>query len=382
MPRRGDNIKQLPNGRWQASYRRLDGRETAKTFDRLVDARRWRREGLASRDRGEYLDPKAGRVTVAEYGERHRAAQLHHRSTTARHVELVLRLHVYPYIGDRPMNRVTRSDIQSLVKRWVEDGAAPRTIQTRYTFMSPLFRVAVRDDVIRKTPCDRIRLPEIPPRDMKTLTAEEVRSLADAIEPRYRALVLLGYGCGLRISECRGITEDRINWFASEILIDRQLDARPPYPLIPLKNSKRCPSRVVPLPQYVHEALSRHIEVYGLGQRGLVFTAPQGGPAAVGTVGRSLRDARLRVGLPGGSFTFHALRHSYATELIANGVSETDVAELIGDTVTMVHKIYGHPSVDFRKRARQAMEGAWEAPVTPVADSARTASVTKLSDQR
>jgi integrase len=381
MPRRGENIKQLPNGRWQASYRKLDGKETAKTFDRRVDAARWRREGLAAKDRGEHIDPKLGRVTVREFGEQWRTAQLHHRPATARVAEMVLRLHVYPHLGDRPMNRVTRSDVQALVRRWVGDGAAPNTVRGRYACMSSLFRAAVKDDVIRKTPCDGVRRPEVPRRDMKTLTAEEARALADAAGPQWRALILLGYGCGFRISEAFGLTEDRINWFAGETLVDRQLSVKPPYPLIPLKNSKRCPSRVVPMPRYVHEALSRHIEAYGLGERGLIFTAPRGGPVGRGgTTSYMFRAACRKVGLPD-SVTFHTLRHSYATELIASGVSETDVAELIGDSVAMVHQVYGHPSVDFRKRARQAMDAAWTAPAA-VADPSRTASVTQLPDQR
>jgi len=380
VPRRGDNIKQLPNGRWQASYRRLDGREAAKTFDRRVDAARWRREGLAARDRGEYLDPKAGRITVREYGERWRAAQLHHRLRTRTVVEPALRLHIYPHIGDQPMNRVTRSDIQALVKLWVEEGAAPHSVRNRYSIVNAVFRAAVKDDLIRKTPCEAIKLPEIPRGDIKTLTADEVRALADAYAPRHRALILLGYGCGLRISEARALTEDRINWFAGEILIDRQLGIYAPYPFGPLKNSRQHPKRIVPMPQYVHEALSRHIETYGLGERGLAFTAIQGGPVT-GRYSYDFRIACRKAGLPD-SVSFHTLRHSYATELIASGVSETDVAELLGDTVAMVHKVYGHPSIDFRKRARQAMQGAWDAPATPVADSSRTASVTQLPDQR
>jgi integrase len=380
MPRRGENVKQLPNGRWQASYRKLDGNETAKTFDRQADARRWRREGLAAKDRGEHLDPKAGRVTVREFGERWRAAQLHQRPSTAAHLEATLRLHVYPHIGDRPMNRVIRSDIEALVKLWVEQGAAPGTVRhTRCSYLGAMFRAAVKDDVIRKTPCDGIKLPELPPRDMRVLTTAEVRGLADAVDPRYRALILLGHACGLRVSEAVGLTQDRINWFAGEILVDRQLGSRKPYPFAPLKNSRRCPSRVVPLPQHAHQALSRHLEAYGPGDRGLVFVTHRGGPTSGTHVSNIFRPAALSAGLPGG-VSFHTLRHSYATELIAQGVSETDVAELIGDSVAMVHQVYGHPSADFRKRAREAMQAAWDAPQTPVADSSRTAGLGQVYD--
>jgi integrase len=385
MPRRGENIKQLPNGRWQASYRKLDGRETAKTFDRLLDARRWRREGLAAKDRGEYVDPKLGRVTVREFGEQWRTAQLHHRKTTSQLVESVMRLHVYPYIGDKRMNRVLRTDIEALVKRWVADGAAPTTVgSSRFVVLRALFKAAVRCDVIRKSPTDGVKLPEVIDAKITPLTAEQVEALASAIDPRFRALVLLGNGCGPRISEARGLTEPNISWFTGEIAITQQLSDRAPYPLVPLKNSKRRPSRVVPMPQYVHEALSRHIEVYGLGERDLVFTSPRGGPMAASKISAPFRAACRKTGLPD-SVTFHTLRHSYASEALAQGLSTVEVAELIGDSVAMVEQTYGHPTVDFNKRARLALEAAWasRSTATPaVADASRTAGLTQVRDLR
>jgi integrase len=385
MPRHGENVKQLPNGRWQISYRKLDGKEIAKTFDRKVDASRWRREGLAARDRGEYIDPRAARVTVRDRGEQHRTSQLHHRELTSRHVEGVLRLHVYPHIGDKPISRVLRTDIEALVKRWVADGAAPRTIRnSRFAVVQTLFRAAVKDGLIRKSPCDGIKLPEIVATKIVPLTAEQVEALADAIDPRLRALVLLGYGCGTRISEALGLTEPNVGWFTGEVAITQQLGPRAPYPLVPLKNSRRRPSRVVPMPQYVHEALSRHIEVYGLGERDLVFTALRGGPLNASRGGLYFRAASQRVGLPD-SVSFHTLRHSYASEALVQGLSTVEVAELIGDSVAMVEKTYGHPTVDFRKRARLAVEAAWASrqdAVPAVADAARTAGLAPVRDLR
>jgi integrase len=385
MPRHGENVKQLPNGRWQASYRKLDGREAAKTFDRLVDARRWRREGLAAKDRGEYVDPKLARVTVRDRGEQWRTSQLHHREASRRIFETALRLHVYPYLGDKPVNRVTRSDIEALVKRWVEDGAAPGTIRgSRYPVVRALFAAAVKDDLIRKSPCVGIKLPEAVAAKLVPLTAEQAEALADAIDPRLRALVLLGYGCGTRISEALGLTEPNVSWFTGEVAITQQLGSRKPYPLVPLKNSRRCPERVVPMPQYVHEALSRHLEVYGLGERALVFAAPRGGPVTGANASVPFRAACRKVGLPD-SVTYHTLRHSYASEALVQGLSTVEVAELIGDSVAMVEKTYGHPTVDFRKRARLALEAAWTGrqTATPaVADASRTAGLAPVRDLR
>lgn len=58
---------------------------------------------------GTYVDPKAGDVTVREYAEQWRAAQVHRPSTQA-HVETMLRRHVYPALGDRQLSSVRPSD--------------------------------------------------------------------------------------------------------------------------------------------------------------------------------------------------------------------------------------------------------------------------------
>jgi hypothetical protein len=83
---------------------------------------------------------------------------------------------------------------------------------------------------------------------------------------------------------------------------------------------------------------------------------------AQATAGRFFRLACRHVGLPD-SVTFHALRHSYASERLAQGLSTVEVAELIGDSVAMVEEIYGHPIVDFKKRARVGPGGGLGVPL-------------------
>jgi integrase len=377
MPRHGANIKQTSGGRWQASYRKPDGKEISRTFDRFEDAKRWRREGLQAKDNNEWRDPKASQVTVRDYGERWRKAQLHHRPTTRRAVETVLRTSVYPHIGDLPIGRVARSDVQALVKRWEADGAEPSTIRdARYKWLRALFLAAVTDDVIRRSPCTTVSLPEVVEARPVPLSPAEVWRLAEAIDPRLRAMVLVGYGLGLRVSEARGLTRQAVDFLGRQVAITAQLGPSRPYPLQPLKNSRRSPSRVVPAPAYVLEALAEHIRRYGTGERELLFCGARGGPLSVAMVSGPFRMACSKAGL-GGEVTFHTLRHSYASEMLAQGLSVVEVAELIGDTVEMVERTYGHPTTDFRKRARLAVEAAW----TPVAESLRSVEAVQGRDQ-
>lgn len=110
------SIKKRENGQWRARYSDEGGREHSRHFTRKVDAQRWLDETTASVVTGQYVNPKAGQVTVREYAEQWRAAQAHREGTVVQ-VEGILRRHVYPVLGDRPISSVLPSDVQSLVKR-------------------------------------------------------------------------------------------------------------------------------------------------------------------------------------------------------------------------------------------------------------------------
>jgi hypothetical protein len=74
---------------------------------------------------GQYVDPKAGRVTFREYAELWRLAQVH-RPTSQVHVETMLRRHAYPFFGEDPISAILPSEIQAWVKRLSTGGRRGR----------------------------------------------------------------------------------------------------------------------------------------------------------------------------------------------------------------------------------------------------------------
>jgi hypothetical protein len=60
------SIRRRPDGAWRARYRDDAGKEHARHFARKVDAQRWLAGVQASIVRGDYVDPRAGRITLAE----------------------------------------------------------------------------------------------------------------------------------------------------------------------------------------------------------------------------------------------------------------------------------------------------------------------------
>jgi integrase len=65
--------------------------------------------------------------------------------------------------------------------------------------------------VLARSPCRRVPLPKVEREEMRFLTPAEVAALADAIAPRYRALVLVGAYGGLRIGELAGLRRCRVD---------------------------------------------------------------------------------------------------------------------------------------------------------------------------
>ena len=149
------NIAKRPDGRWRARYRDATGKEHARHFARKVDGQRWLDEVTTSVLTGQYVDPRAGRVTFREYAERWRAAQVH-RPSSAAHVETMLRRHAYPTFGDRPLSSIRPSEMQAWIKGRT---LAPSTVHVLHGIVSSVFRAAVRDRLIVSSPCEATKLP-------------------------------------------------------------------------------------------------------------------------------------------------------------------------------------------------------------------------------
>lgn len=98
------SVKRKDNGSCRVRWRDESGASREKNFDRKADADRYAAIVTAGLARGTYVDVVAGRETFQEYAERHRQAQPYRPSST-RLIERQLRLHAYPLLGHRPINR-------------------------------------------------------------------------------------------------------------------------------------------------------------------------------------------------------------------------------------------------------------------------------------
>jgi hypothetical protein len=131
-------------------YRDASGREHARQFPRKVDGQRWLDEVTTAVVTGQYVDPRAGRITLRDYSRSWTAAQVD-RANTARIADTALRVHVLPRLGDRPMHSIRHSDVQALVKACSET-LAPGTVRNVYDTLARVFRAAVDDRIVAVEP--------------------------------------------------------------------------------------------------------------------------------------------------------------------------------------------------------------------------------------
>jgi integrase/recombinase XerC len=163
------------------------------------------------------------------------------------------------------------------------------------------------------------------PDDAMTL-AEDAADAASApwIGARDLAILLLLYGAGLRVAEALSLT-------ACDLPLGATLRV----------TGKRSKTRIVPIVPAVREAVDDYARQcpYPLGGDAPLFVGARGGPLNPDLVRRSVAAARKRLGLPD-SLTPHALRHSFATHLLARGADLRALQELLGHASLSSTQIY------------------------------------------
>lgn len=229
---------------WEARWRDLTGAQRKKSFGRKGDAERYATSIEHSMLTGAYVDPQAGKVTFGQYAEQWRASQVH-RPTTEAHHETMLRRHVYPHLGHRPLAEIRPSEIQAWVKR-LSDTLAPSTVGVVHRIVAGICKAAVRDRRVATSPCEGTKLPKRQPGRVEPLSTEAVAALLVVVPDRYRTLFVLAAGTGMRQGEVFGLTVDRINFLRRQVTVDRQLilvPGREPFLAPPKTAGQTEPSR-------------------------------------------------------------------------------------------------------------------------------------------
>lgn len=355
-------IVQTQTGKYRVNWRDPTGRQRAKTLRTKRDARAFLAQVDADTVRGSYVDPHAGRrVLLADYAKE----WLSGRTVEARTQETtlaMLRTHVLPRWGAWPLATIDHLSIQ----QWVAELASrrkPATVAAAVGVLSMILTSAVRSRLIASNPCQGLRLParRAAAAPIQTITLEELREALLPVTPtRYRALLSLAAGAGLRWGECTGLAWASVDLVAAEVVVRRvAVETAACVTLRPYPKS-RTGFRRVPLPGFALDALRDHSRDHAHPSSDLVFAVRGGGPLRRSTFRRRVWVPAVAEAGLSPSVRFHDLRHSYATWLISAGMPINVVQVLMGhEQGSTTLNRYVHAPRDYDDRVRGTFGDAW-----------------------
>ncbi|GAA0421950.1 tyrosine-type recombinase/integrase [Streptomyces luteireticuli] len=310
-----------------------------------------------------YLDPEAGKVPVRVYA-REWLERRSIKDTTRANYERFIELHLIPRIGSKTMLGVGPSDIEKMCKSMCDGGLSRRTVY--HSIMVPLrsiFNSAVAEKCIAESPVALAVLPKIKTKrvDEKSLpNAKAVREISAAIRKDWAISVSLMAGCGLRIGEVLAVKhtdfEDGVLRLRRQFVRIKR-DGVYKAELSPLKAREEGEWRDVPVPPYVQAAVERHVELYGVGRDGYLMRAHHGGEVLDSNYRTDFKRAVKNAGYGDEPWTAHSLRHFFASNAIAGGVSLLEVSRWLGHaTIQITADIYGHLTPDSGDKLRVVMD--------------------------
>ncbi len=327
--RRFGAVRRLPSGRWQARYPGPDGivRPADDTFATKTEAEVWLTRKETELIDGEWIDPDAGLILVPDYGATWIEERAGLRPKTVAIYRGLLRCHITPPLATVTVGSLTLARVRRWRKTLLDSGVSPVTTAKAYRLLRAIMNTAVDDGLIRRNPC-RIKgagTEESPERPV--LSISEVYALADAVGPRYRALILLAAFTSLRWAELAALRPADIDLEARTVRVTRQLNHHqagrtfgPP--------KSRAGRRTVVFPDLITPDLRTHLDALPK-DAALAFANSIGTPLAHSNFRRRVWLSALEAAsLP--SIHFHDLRHT-GNQLIANaGANPRELMERMG----------------------------------------------------
>ncbi|HEY1698659.1 MAG TPA: site-specific integrase [Trebonia sp.] len=349
--RRFGAVRQLPSGQWQARYPGPDGlmHPADKTFPSKTDAEVWLTTKEAEIIAGDWIDPDAGKVLLADFGKSWIDERPGLRPKTVRLYKYLLRAHIAPHFDGKTVAQIKEAAVRKWRKKLLDDGVSEVTTAKAYRLLKAMLNTAVDDGIIKRNPC-RIKgagQEESPERPV--LPVEQVFVLADAIDQRYRAFMLLGTFGSLRWAEIAALRPSDIDLANCTIRVERQLIEQDDGGSVFGPPKSRAGKRTVSFPDLIKPDLEAHIKEYAPEPDDLMFTSPNGSPMRHSNFYRRVWiPAVEKAGLKGTHF--HDLRHTGNALTSEAGANLRELMARMGHSSTRAALIYLH-STDARQRA-------------------------------
>jgi integrase len=332
-----------------------------RSFDTLEDAKAWLRRAATDEERGEFVDPRDGSITLADYIAMHWAPGRGGVPKTQDNQERRARLHIILHLGQLPLRNITAADLRVYVAKLESTVSSVDYQRGILSELSSILEAAVDDKRLAGNPmhAKSVRWPKASQERRDAWPLATAMRVRDVINRRNRIAVGLGLGCGLRQGEVFGLSPEDVDYVRGVIHVRRQVQAIKGRLYFALPKGKK--TRVVDMPSSVAAELKRHVEAFppvkvelpwgkpdAEGQRkkfALLLTTRFGNAIAVNTWNTyTWKPALAKAGVippraegakdwqweAAPKDGFHVLRHTYASIMLEAGESVVTVARWLG----------------------------------------------------
>jgi integrase/recombinase XerC len=249
------------------------------------------------------------------------------------------------------LGQLLPADVRAFMAARRADGIGGRSLMRGLAGARSFARFLERDGNGKVAALAAVRAPKIAKTLPKPLSVAAAKRVPDAdvrageerepwVLARDAAVLALLYGCGLRISEALGLKRKEVDSCRDSLTV----------------TGKGNKTRMVPLLPQVARLVADYVAIcpYDLPADGPLFVGAKGGPLSPRIIQLVMERLRGALGLAD-TATPHALRHSFATHLLARGGDLRAIQELLGHASLSTTQIY--TGVD-AERLLEAYRGA------------------------
>ncbi|QBD74645.1 site-specific integrase [Ktedonosporobacter rubrisoli] len=321
----GSVYQRKRDGKWIAAIGKRDGSRKTLCFATQREALAAKNAAVVARDQGKLFvtDPSL-RDNLSTWVEETIRPTRGIRTYLA--YEQDIRLHILPMLGHLHLAQLTVRHLQQLYQHRRAAGAATSSIARLHEVLHHALRDAVRWELVVRNVADQLDPPHRRQEERLVLTPEQLGQLLSVVKGnRLEALYVLVCTTGMREGELLGLRWSDVDLAARSLLVQRTLGSIPKQGFVSTPPKTASSQRRLTLTELAIRALILHRERQeeeqrragpGWQEQNLVFCTRKGTPLSAGhLLYQHFRQLLVTAGLP--QVTFHDLRHSVATMLLA-----------------------------------------------------------------
>ena len=305
---------------------------------------------IAAVDSGTDIEPS--KVTVADFVSG-RLAQWEAAGTisprTAQRYQQLLKNQIAPHLGAKVLRKLKPLDIE----QWhtaLRGSVAPRTIGHAHRVLSKALKDAARNDLVSRNVTKEQPAPKVESREM-VIVRDVAALLAKLRHWRLGPVAMVALFTGMRLGEVLALRWNCVDLEAKVIRLREALEQTKLFGVRFKAPKSKAGRRDITLPDILVDALREHrkrqlelrlhIGVGRLPDDALLFATIEGDPPTPNAASMAWSDFAADAGIP--DVTFHALRHTHASQLIDAGVDIVTISKRLGHAkpdITL--RVYAH----------------------------------------